>query len=178
MGVGPGGRFIGLSVDGSELFSIVEWRSGKIPRVTHSSFDAETIEAVLGTDMATGVGELVSEALHGVRPGISERRELETEGTPWTDVITESEVHTDSKCLVDRTANLGISSAIQPRRRRDIADMKECVDYGQLRPLVHIAGPTNPVDGLTKEKTRHGVRQTLEIMRKLLTTGIYLADRT
>ena len=66
--------------------------------------------------------------------------------------------------------------AINSRRRRDVGDLKECISKGELRPLCHIKGKTNPTDPFTKEFTRHGVKDTMERLLELLRTGIYIPD--
>ena len=159
---------------GHNLFDLVTWRAGKTKRVAHCSLDAELIEAVECTEVIIGIGELISEALYGVQPGIVERRQLALDGTPWERNVTVGELYTDCNSLVTNAQNLRMDPRLPSRRRNEIADIKQCVSHGELLMPVHVQGKWHAADPLTKERTRSGVRQTLEELYTVLEKGVYI----
>ncbi len=157
-------------------FSTVAWRSGKLRRVTHSSFDAEAIAAVEALDAALMVCMMLEEGQNGVRgsrkeilAGYMEKGYLEHD-----EVVVPVEMHTDSKSLVDRVTSMSTTS-LSKRRKADVADLRECVDRGELQ-ILHIAGKQNPADCLTKHRSR--TKQTTQRFVQLVREGWYEPIRT
>jgi len=152
-------------------FAPIAWRSGKLRRVTHSSFDAETIAAIEALDAALMVAMLIEEGVNGVRESLRDRTErwLDGDVNAFKTTKTMIELHTDSKSLTSRIQSMSTSS-LTKRRKADIADLRECVDRGELQ-LLHIAGKQNPADCLTKHRSR--TKQTTTRFIELIKTGWY-----
>jgi len=154
-------------------FAFVYGRSRALRRVVHSSYDGETVVAVEGLDAAYPASFLLSEAMVGPKPGMLERylRTLEgkTNEIPITRVPIE--IHTDSQCLVTRVDSLKINTNMARRRIEDVADLREQISLGVLKPLIKIGGKANPLDAVTKQRalTKH----TMNRLRTLLTEGYY-----
>ena len=170
-----GGYIIGLqdsSLSAGEPghFSTIAWRSGTLKRVTHSSWDAETIAAVEALDAALMVAMMVEEGLSGVRGSVRDRLEswLEEGQAPARETV-KVEMHTDSKSLTTRVESMSMTN-LSKRRKADVADLRECVDRGELT-LVHIAGKQNPADCLTKHRSR--TKFTSQRFVELVKTGWY-----
>ena len=79
-------------------------------------------------------------------------------------------VHTDSKGAVEAIAG-DATSQLAPARRRGIAQVRECLDLGEITCVNHILGPTNPVYPLTKPAAQ--AKGAVRELQKLLKTGIY-----
>ena len=173
-----GGYLIGIGCEGSDAFSPVTWRAGKVRRVTQGAFDAECVEALDCTDVLLGVAELISEALNGVEPSLKIQREMRRNGEEWAPIQPKGILYTDSKCLVDQLKNVRMPPQVHRRRRKDIANLKETLASGELKQVVHIEGKLNPADPLTKERTRNGVRQTLGELYRILETGAWTPPTT
>ena len=181
------GRVIGLMEEGDTEghIAVVEVKSGKCVRVTHSSFDGETVGAVQAVDSGLAVAMLVEEFEFGVLrsrkqrlydqlQGLSETRtktvcELHTPGKGHEE--TKCELHVDAKCLVDRVASRRLDVKLAKRRKQDVSDLKECVELGELEPLVKVDGKYHCPDALTKGRAR--TKDTAGLLVKLLEQGIY-----
>ena len=170
-----GGRLIGLMEDeGSPEpgnFALVDWRSGKLVRVTHSSFDGETVAGVEAVDAGLCICMLVEEFQHGILPPMREKLMMKMEGCELERPKVPVEMHTDANCLVKRVETLGMDSSMSKRRKQDVPDLKECRAKGDMLPLVKIQGQWNPVDPLTKVASR--TEKTTRELRRLLATGWY-----
>ena len=173
-----GGIMIGIMQDaaaGSDGdFAGVLCRSFKEARTTSSSYDAESVAAVVGVDSAIALQFLIQEFFVGVRPSRRERIARQVEGE-W-DFLTDAavcalELHTDCDNLVKNVENLQCISDLSKRRKIDIADLRELRDRGELRRLVHVAGEFNPTDALTKKPER--TVKTTERLIEILSTGYY-----
>ena len=156
--------------DTSGAVAVIAWRCGKLPRVSHSSFDGETIEAVDALDGTTGISLFIDEGLFGQRPTMLERKEAQLEG--WDamagrkDFNVQVLAHTDAKCLTSRVESVTLDQGMRKARKTDISDLKDSVERGLLEDLVHIAGPYNPVDALTKSASR--TTKTMERLREVV----------
>ena len=53
----------------------------------------------------------------------------------------------------------GLQEKMHKRRKGDVNALKELVRTGAALPLVHVKGPVNPADPLTKPKGRTGKTQ-------------------
>jgi len=175
------GRLIGLmndDLEGSDgWFSTVDFKSGKCRRVCHGAFDGETVAAIEGLDTGLAVAMIVEESAYGVKEGLREELEWRLDGgeevkRPPCLV----EVHTDSKSLTTNVESVKIDAGLNKRRKMDVADIQECRKKGELKRLVHIQGTLNPVDPLTKERSR--TKQTTERLVELLKSGWYSVPRS
>ena len=142
------------------------WRCGKLPRVSHSSFDAETIEVVDALDASTGVSMLIQEGLEGPRQTLVE---LKLQGVPRVehDFTVKVELHTDAKCLTSRVDKLTQDPGMRKARKTDIADLRDSMQRGLVSSIKHITGVDNPCDALTKRasKTQKTMLRLLEVVR-------------
>jgi len=172
-----GGRVVGIMSGGllgdpGEM-AVVDVRSVKLKRVTHSSFDAETVNAIDTIDVALGVVELIHEWQNGVCPGRVEVMQnwLQTHEWPEEKDPVPIEMHTDCRDLVDNVESLSMKTTLTKRRRIDVADLKEMRMRGQLRRLLHLSGKHIPTDALTKQKVF--TKQTMVRLVELFKTGYY-----
>ena len=62
-------------------------------------------------------------------------------------------LHTDADGVVEKVRKLCLRG-MSKRRKNDIADIQELVAMRLLESPVHIGGPLNPFDALTKHKSR------------------------
>ena len=166
-----GGRLVGLMLDqpspGPGPIWVVEIRSGKCARVTHGSFDGECIEAVAGLDAGLAVAMLVEEFYFGPTPSMRERASTAITARPKT----MAELHTDSKSLTTHVASVRVAPNLAKRRKQDVADVKEAVNLGDIYAPVFILGPFNPVDAITKDRSR--TTKTGKELLRILSTGFY-----
>ena len=149
---------------------VVATQSHRVQRVTHSSFDSESINAVTQEDLAININETSTEFLHGVCPG---RRQREAR-QKWMSARTANELHTDAMSLV-KLMKVDSTSVLTRRRARDIADLRECIQEEDLTAVLHIAGPTNPADCGTKARDRS--KDSIIHLKKVL-QGNYSPDIT
>ena len=144
--------------DESGTVALLAWRCGKLPRVSHSSFDGETIECVDALDGSVGISLFLDEGLYGQRPTMLERKEAQLEGWDAMEGRPEYGVqivaHTDAKCLTSRIHSVTLDQGMRKARKTDISDLKDRIERGLLEDVVHIAGPHNPLDALTKHASR------------------------
>ena len=166
-----------------KAFAAVEVKSQKLRRVANGSFDAETLAGVRCVT-ALLIGQLlIKEFYHGVSPTLASRVEtLASEGLDSLDENLEEdalrglcqiELHTDSDGLVRHVNSQLANTRLEQRRAEDVASIRECRAFNRLL-VIHINGVTNPTDCLTKGRARS--QATRAILRKLLSSGEYLAD--
>ena len=79
----------------------------------------------------------------------------------------------DSDGLVKHVNSQLASARLEQRRAEDVASIRECRALNRLL-VIHINGITNPTDCLTKGRARS--QSTRAILRKLLSSGEYIAD--
>lgn len=167
------GRVIGLmsgeSGPGAGLMCVVEFKSSKCRRVTHSSFDGETISAVDGAEAGMAVALLVEEYESGVLPSLRERQLAAIDGVGLVRERVDVELYTDSKSLVSKVENVRMDPKLTKRRKQDVADLKEALAVRDLRRLVFHRGEWIVADPLTKPRAR--ATQTSGELVKLLSTG-------
>ena len=60
---------------------------------------------------------------------------------------------------------------LNAHRREEVGEIKQCIELGELRPIIHISGKYNPADPLTKP--RNLCSTSLPEMYKLLETGVW-----
>ena len=168
-----GGRIVGLMVDAplgeAGHMAVVDCSSRRLKRTTHSSFDAETVNAIDALDVSLGVCELVSEWQHGVRPTPSFENSFQWEAGIRPAVPLE--LHVDANDLVEAVEGLRMKPTFKRRRKLDIADIRELRAEGGLRRLLHVQGKGFHADPLTKP--RKVTQQTTLILQTLLRTGVY-----
>ena len=152
-----GGRAVLLRAAGAEAredseVCLLGWRSGKVKRVSHSSFDGEVVECSEGIDGACAVAAMVAEIAYGQKLSRWERYEAAVAGEPVEDDVVQVSVvpHTDAKSLTTRVEAVCVDQAMKKSRKVDVQEIKEHVCAGRCEALIHIAGPWNPVDVLTK----------------------------
>jgi len=123
---------------------------------------------------------LVDELLHGRVPGLVERLILQFEGYEVKPSDVEVFIDTDAKDCTERIYSLKSNLEVSKRRRGDIGDLQECVQYGDVTLYRHICGTTNPMDVLTKKYGKGGLsKQKATYVRFLqLKEGIYIPDCT
>jgi len=173
-----GGKLLMAQVKGDQSgkVDLLGWKLSKLPRVSHSSFDAETIIAADGVDGAIGVSLFIDEGLFGQKPTLLERREAQCEG--WDAMAGRKEFNvqilaqTDAKCLTTRVHALTLDQGMRKARKTDISDLKDGLELGVLEDVDHIAGVWNPADPLTKAASR--TAQTMGRLREVV-GGMYVA---
>ena len=136
---------------------LLSWQSCGVSRVSHASFDFEAISAVSSLDHLFNVKELVGEVLLRICPNIREREARQA----WRDALPVVELHSDSMGLV-KAVRLGVTQSLSSRRRRDVLDLRDCMQSGDLNVFMHIDGKTNPTDVGTKCNAR-----TIEAQKEL-----------
>ena len=155
-----GGILIGLMEDDWNFegpFATVFHRAGPTTRVAHSSFDGETLTGIEGLDIGLSIAYHVEEYQYGLRPSLWQRKQMELDGIdPAPRGVIPIELHSDSDDLVKRTRRMTFDPGMNKRRKTDVCDFQECIEYGELRPITKIAGPHNPIDFVTKERALGG----------------------
>jgi hypothetical protein len=182
------GRLVGLMEEGDDecRFSVAEWKSTKCVRVTHSSFDGETVAAVQAVDAGLAVALLVEEFEHGVLRSRKQRMYDQLQGrsvtrakvqvemcTPGKKLDTQCELYGDAQSLIDKVHSRRLDVKLAKRRKQDVSDLKECVELEELKRLKKVDGKRNCVDALTKGRARTKV--TMECLVDVLSTGRYVA---
>ena len=178
-----GGKVIGIMSYGplqeKGPFAVVDVRSGPLKRVTHSSFDAETVNVVETYDWCLAVALVVEEYLKGIRPSRRGAVEMRARGEGYqlaAPPTVQVELHTDAMSLIDRTDSLKLDSGLSKRRKADVADLQEGQRHRELRPLGHLDGKMNPTDGLTKPAAQ--VKQGGLALLRILKDGVYEPRRS
>jgi len=172
------GYSVGFQTDGAPAtsgpYACIMVRSHKCRRVTGNSFDGECVAAIHATDNAVPVRMLYDEWLNGVRPGILEKHEQRLAGAsaPKREEV-QMELHVDNKGLVQAVENLGKTGGMSVRRRGDVADLQQLRTDGDLKRVIYINGEYNPLDAVTKAPNRKGVKETMDRLVTMLTTGWY-----
>jgi hypothetical protein len=133
--------------------------------------------------MAYVVGLLHEELEYSVRPSLAKRVLMEIEGykLPEKDTKTTIVIDTDAKDSVERIYSLKSSLDLSKRRRIDVADCQEMLEYADIAEYRHICGATNPMDVLTKKYGRLGISKEKAAYRRFLQlaySGKYVADLT
>ena len=146
---------------------VIMSQSVGIARVAHSSFDSETLVAVSAIDIVGNIRDVGGEIIMGPCP---HRRDPER--PIWEGKLWGIELHSDSMSLC-KVIRLGIGASLSRRRQRDVEDLRQFVTFDGAA-LIHIDGPTNPVDVGTKPAAR--TDKALPILSKLLSGGRYQAQ--
>ena len=147
--------------------AVVSWQACGISRVSHSSFDFEAIVAVSSMDFLFNLKELVGEVLVSVCPSFRDKLARQN----WNAKLPSCELHTDSMSLV-KAVRLNVVQGLSQRRRRDVSDIRECLNKNDLSVVLHIDGPTNPADVGTKPNNR--TLKAWEVCAELILKGKYL----
>lgn len=174
-----GGRIIGLMakapVGTPGRMAVVDVSTRKLKRTTHSSFDAETVNAIDATDVSLGVVELVNEWQYGMRMGKAAALRHWQEGQKWPEEElmreTPLETHTDADDLVAVVEQLRVKAGMSRRRRLDVADLREMRQRGEMRRLLHVSGQRIHADALTKPRGQ--TKMTTQRLIDLLRSGWY-----
>ena len=169
-----GGRLLGLHQPDTGLFATLEVRAGKLGRVTHSSFDGESVNAIEAVDVALAVQYLIAEYENGVQVSRDKRLEMLIHGETDPDAnrrVLPIQLDTDSKSLVDRVESAKLDSQMSKRRKADVADLQELRWLNLLKRLRHVAGKSIPADCLTKPKVI--TKETMHRLVTILKTGLY-----
>ena len=154
----PDGRTQGgyvASVEGVELgcAAAIEAHSGPLGRVATTPFDGETIQTCDAVDATLDIQARLSELENGSVQGLFERvaaRHLNPGITPAPSELTKGSVHTDSMSLVDAVGSTRLPKC--KRRRVDVAQIRSCLELGDLDGLDHQCRAANPSDPLTNDR--------------------------
>jgi hypothetical protein len=157
----------------TERFGLLLACSRKLKRVSHGSFDAETVWSIECLEEARFTALLLEEGLWGRRPGLLDRVQAEAEGIELGVDYMPCEINTDCNSLVEAARSV-IPTKQSKRRRTDVADIKECVRVGSLLPLVHISGKLNPSDCISKYYNAGGTYTTRKRFSEVYTNGTYV----
>ena len=148
------------------MIGLLSFQACGVARITHASFDFEAICAVSSLDILLNSRELVGELTIARCPSLRERGgEARRE---WRAQLPGIELHTDSMGLV-KAVRLGATQSLTSRRRRDILDLRDAMRFDDL-VMIHIDGPTNPVDVGTKRDRTDKAQVEL---RKITAKGRY-----
>ena len=146
---------------------IVVMSSVGIARVTHSSFDSETLVSVSAIDLLSNVREVGGEIDFGLcPPRLSPERPL------WSGKLWGIELHSDSMSMC-KVVRLGVGASLNRRRQRDVEDLRQFV-LEDGAALLHIDGPTNPADVGTKPAAR--TEKSAVVLARMLREGKYQAQ--
>ena len=154
---------------------MVQVRSARARRVTHDSFDVETVTAVDGVDAGLCIAGLVEEFYSRPLPDLKTRimQRLQTCDTEmWQRLHVPVVVDTDCLSLVANVKAPKVVRRLSKRRAIDVSDLRECVRFGELQVRA-IEGITNPLDAATKAMGK--TIQTRKILVEVLSTGVYRA---
>ena len=117
---------------------------------------------------------LVSEFYNGVRLPIREEAFREFTGVLDERQLVAMSLFTDSLGLVTNvTGAFDRKSLATSQRVEDIAGIRQSIREDGL-DVAHINGKTNPLDSQTKMRCK--CESTFQLYRKMLETGIYVAD--
>ena len=146
---------------------LVVMQSVGIARVTHSSFDSESLVAVSAIDVVGNVRDVGGEIVMGPCPPLRD-----PERPLWVGRLWGIEMHSDSMSLC-KVIRLGIGASLSRRRQRDVEDLRQFVTLDGAA-FIHIDGPTNPTDVGTKPASR--TDKAMRILSKIVDTGKYQAQ--
>ena len=159
---------------GTELRAgLLSWRTCGLARVSHSSFDFESISAVSSLDLLGNVREVVGEVTISLCPPLRANKGADRQ--KWRDQLPSCELHSDSMGLV-KAVRLGVSGAMSSRRRRDILDLRDSMSHGDIDVFMHVDGPTNFADVGTKTISR--TQKAFEVLKDLIHKGVYIPKRS
>ena len=144
---------------------IISSASAKLSKVTHSSFDSESINNVDSLDLAININETSTETAIGVCPN---RRETELR-SQWRAQRLSCEVHSDSHSFT-RLVKIGLTHVLSRRRARDIEDARQALQDEDISCFLHVDGITNPADAGTKKNPSAKASETLDL---LVHKGVY-----
>ena len=165
---GQMGYGIGLGHEGDATFVPIQIKSSKAKRVTHSSFDIETITAVAALDAGLFTKFLIEEWYNGVRASRGAMLRGELKQTKKKEKVT-CGMYTDCNSLVTHLESHKAPKGMSKRRVYDLADMRQALDEKDLDYIQHIEGKLNPMDCLTKRRCR--CLQTQAILQSVLRDG-------
>jgi hypothetical protein len=134
-------------------------------RVTHTSFDAETVSAITAVDLGISMGLLCAEFRSGRRLSRRQQIEAKYQGISVEDRGWPVAVHTDSNSLVTKVYARRVEPKLAKRRKQDIGDLQECLEMGELTEIIHTNGLLMPPDCLTKcaSKTQATTKRLMDI---------------
>ena len=144
-------------------------QSTKITKVTHASFDSESINNVDALDLGININELSTETQFGVCPKRSEKEERKK----WMSLRTPLEIHSDALSFI-KLVRIGMSQTLTRRRARDIDDARQALEDGDVSLFMHIRGLTNPADIGTKRAAQ--AKDSKIRLRTILHEGYYVPD--
>ena len=144
-------------------------QSSKITKVTHASFDSESINNVDALDLGININESSTETQFGVCPKRSEKDERKK----WMSLRTPLEIHSDALSFI-KLVRIGMSQTLTRRRARDIDDARQALEDGDVSLFMHIRGVTNPADIGTKRAAK--AKESKDRLRKILHEGFYKPD--
>ena len=145
-----GGRAVNLEDARGKCATLV-CRSGKLHRVAQSSYDAETLIAVDACGDGYEVALTAQEVLDGPLQTLLEkvlRRSLQSGHREPACLSLPPTIYSDGHGTVQ---SVNGSKQVQcKRRQQDVAALREALEVGDVASVLHLAGPKNPVDPLTK----------------------------
>jgi hypothetical protein len=171
-----GARAIGYGSAASDVFAPLDVVSRKVRRKGSSSFDVEFLTLVETADMAYVIGLLHEELQYGIRPSLVQRALLRLDGFSVANTKTKIKLDTDAKDSVERIYSLKTSLSVSKRRRIDIADMQEMLEFADITEFRHICGSTNPLDVGTKKVIRS--KASYQRFLGMIYKGRYTPDLT
>lgn len=172
-----GGKYIGIMADSptgtAGPIGIVVCKTGRLTRVTHGSFAAETVNIVEMNDLALLVSGMLEEMRYGVRPTWHDRvsRVLSGEQDLLRLPMT-LDVSTDCDDLVKRLESIKLWSGREKSLIPQIAETRELIRQKRIRLPLHVDGDYNELDALTRRRDAK-VKKTMSRLRSLVEHGYY-----
>ena len=148
---------------------VVYFASNGISRICHSSFDMEAVAGVSALDVSLNIRRGVGEFLSGVCPSFRDKEER----ARWENSLPNLELHSDAMSFV-KVVRSGTSHVLARRRASDVEDVRQCMARRELSLILHIRGPTNPVDVGTKPLLK--CQESCKILDALVKSGKYAPD--
>jgi len=160
------------------LFCPITIKAGTTRRTANSSYDGESLTAMEACDVCLNLSTQCEEAEFGMQATLWSQFVLnklgQMEDVGYKDAKRISfEIHTDCMDLVRASSKLTLPQGESKRRKGDLADIQELQSLRKLRPLVHVAGKTNPANAGTKFLSFE--EQTMSRLRSV-TQGFYSPD--
>ncbi len=148
---------------------IVYFSSNGIARICHSSFDMEAVAGVSALDVSLNIRRGAGEFLSGVCPSFRDKEERAL----WEANLPNLELHSDAMSFV-KVVRSGTSHVLARRRASDVEDVRQCMARRELSLILHIRGPTHPVDVGTKPLLK--CAESCKILDALVRSGKYVPD--
>ena len=129
----------------------------------------EAVAGVSALDVSLNIRRGVGEFLSGVCPSFRDKEER----ARWENSLPNLELHSDAMSFV-KVVRSGTSHVLARRRASDVEDVRQCMARRELSLILHIRGPTNPVDVGTKPLLK--CQESCKILDALVKSGKYAPD--